>query len=459
MNFRDIQVWDNAAFDNAGISDTSTTLNSSWSHINNNNNNNNNRSFESDCSKENLTPSLVDSAVSPNSKPLKMITNVANKTGVLEERNLDFEIQEIEKEITRLSTRLESLRLEKAKRNAELIKKKPKIMEPTKRGVRGSDEELKNVKTPNRRGVSLGPAEIMRGMRRGISLGPAEITPVHSSASRRKSCYWKLQDIDELRVTKERGKTMSLSPKSRSKTITKPQNQNLIPNKAATAIGINRSVKKQDGVLSSIQPKKLFVKDGDKSGAVKKPFKSGRVVPSRYNQITSGGSSALKELRKRSWPENEDEGKRSEKKRVSLVSKSDGADQQPGTDDSKVKKRWDVLEAVPRIKTNRCVMESPRDSGPAKRVSQLVGKKSFFSMDDGGENPDTEVVCQALNFEQEQQAGKEYLKIRVLRAINESPRDSGAAKRVSQLVGRKPFFAVDHDDHLPVFSFEEDDEN
>jgi hypothetical protein len=45
-----------------------------------------------------------------------------------------------------------------------------------------------------------------------------------------------------------------------------------------------RPVKKEDGVVSSIQPKKLF-KDGEKEKSVtaKKPLKPGRVVASRYN--------------------------------------------------------------------------------------------------------------------------------------------------------------------------------
>ncbi|KAK9676965.1 hypothetical protein RND81_11G112800 [Saponaria officinalis] len=503
-------MWNNAAFDDADDEDeTSNVLKFSWSNINPMSSINvSNQSFDSDCTKENLSPS----SAAFGKQPLNLrndCNNVAVSVvpkSVLKERdcggegrNFDIEIEEIEKEISRLSKRLEFLRAEKKKMiDAKVVEKRGRIMaskfmDVAKQGVRISDEERKreelmNVsgkpKTP-RRGVSLGPAEIMRGMRRGVSLGPSEIwsgtrlknsgrqeiTPMQPSANRRKSCYWKLQDIDELRVTKERGKSMSVSPKSRGKSVSKPQ----VPVKAATTIGVRKTVKKEEGLMSSIEPKKLFVKDGEKSVSCKKPLKSGRVVASRYNQIMSGGSSALKELRKRSWPENEEEIRRSEKKRVSLVTKS-GVEK--SVTESRVKKLWDVpnevsvqknvdhktplsvtkiLEVVPRIKTFRSVVESPRDSGPAKRVSELVGKKSLFSMDDGGENPDDENVCQALDFEEEQVV-KEYPKIRVLRCINESPRNSGAAKRVSQLVGRKPFFAADDDDDIPVFSFEEEEE-
>lgn len=68
---------------------------------------------------------------------------------------------------------------------------------------------------------------------------------------------------------------MSLSPKSR-KTVSKVE----ASKQAATTMGSKKPAKKEDGVLTSISPKKLF---GEKSAPVKKPLKPGRIVASRYS--------------------------------------------------------------------------------------------------------------------------------------------------------------------------------
>ncbi|KAG2702451.1 hypothetical protein I3760_06G090300 [Carya illinoinensis] len=146
----------------------------------------------------------------------------------------------------------------------------PKFMEP-KQGVDNSDlnrkieEPLISSAKPkiNRRGLSLCPTEIFAGAR-PQQLDKPEITPVQPIQSRRKSCFWKLQDIDELKAAKERGKSLSVSPKSR-KTLSKFQ----APKQAATTVGSKKPVKKEDRFLASIQPKKLF-KDREKSLTAKK---------------------------------------------------------------------------------------------------------------------------------------------------------------------------------------------
>lgn len=447
INAPDLQVWNNAAFDNEE-SEGSAAFKTSWSNLHSVNLS---ESFESDCSKENLsplvvkTPAPVKSSVPvrplcPNSlvvnsqgKPFKVLV----KEGLLEtpvvpkkerekreekddrvsdERKIDLEIEEIQKEISRLSLRLEALRLEKAERNAmKTVERRGKIvqakfMEPKQSGknldlMKKIEEPLpSSVKSKIiRRGMSLGPSEILAGAR---ARQKPEITPVQLIQNRRKSCFWKLQNIDELKVTKERGKSLSLSPKSR-KTVSKIQ----APKQAATTMTSKRPVKKEDGVIASIQPKKLF-KDGEKS--VKKPVKPGRVVASRYNQIAnqSNGNLRLSDGRKRSLPENDkDDGKRCDKRRASSVGKSRG---NQGTE-SRVKKRWEIPSEVmvykgeedgnavsisevggvlPKIRTLRCVNETPRDSGPAKRVAELIGRRSYFCNNEEVEPS----VCQALSF-------------------------------------------------------------
>lgn len=446
INAPDLQIWNNAAFDNEE-SEGSGAIKASWSNMDAVNLS---ESFESDCSKENLSPVGMKSPVyekssvpikplCPNSlignlqgKKLKVLleTPVVSKKGCEEkeekerfcdEIKIDSEIEEIEKEISRLSSRLATLRLEKAERNAmKTVERRGRIvpakfMEP-KQSSKNSDlvrkiEEtsMSSVKPKiNRRGMSLGPSEIFSGAR-ARQPGKPEITPVQSIQSRRKSCFWKLQDIDELKVIKERGKSLSLSPKSR-KTVSKTQ----APKQAATTAGYKKPVKKEDGVLSSIQPKKLF-KDGEKEKSVtaKKPLKPGRVVASRYNQ--TNGNSRLSDGRKRSLPENDKEdGKRCDKRRASLVGKSGG---NKGTE-SRLKKRWEMPSEVmvfegeegesaesiaemggvlPKIRTIRCVNETPRDSGPAKRFAELIGRRSHFDNEEEAEPS----VCQALSFDEE----------------------------------------------------------
>ncbi|PKI52946.1 uncharacterized protein LOC116202354 [Punica granatum] len=429
----DLQVWNNAAFDH-GESEPLTWASSNPDCVNLT------LSLESDdCSKENRSPSgpvgnsqvrllnlnlnlpLEPGSASP-SPVLKGIKwKDPQEEKVQSGRDIDAEIEEIEREISRLSTRLEVLRIEKAEQN-------PKTTEPPrgrvvpakfmeqKQGNRSSQEEKKIDGAPlsstkpkiNRRGVSLGPGEIASAVKTRPSNKP-EVTPVMSVQSRRKSCFWKLQEIDELKVTKERRKSLSLtvSPKTQ-KTVSKTQPQK----QAVTTVGSKRATKKEEGVISAIQPKRLF-KEGEKSA--KKPAKLGRVVPSRYNQIT------ISAARKRSFPENDkEEADRSDKRRAS----------QGTTVEGKAKKRWEIPrevvlyksdeaeedkkkanksssetplsavrinEVLPKIRIARgFVNESPRDSGPAKRAAELVGRRNYFVQ--GEEDTGQTQFCQALSF-------------------------------------------------------------
>lgn len=467
MNVADLQIWNNAAFDKEE-SEGSAAIKGSWSNLQTSFVSRSSESLQSDCSKENLSPVFVTTPISVKSsvpKPLHQNTTIRNARGkplkllceedqfeplsvvakkgflfqeegekVRDETKIDSEIEEIQKEITRLSSKLETLRLEKSERNAKTIERCGKIvaakfMESSKQKVKNSDAVKKidetlpsssaKTKPYYRRGVSLGPSEIVAGagLRR---LSRHEITPIQPIQSRRKSCFWKLQDIDELRVTKERRKSLSLSPKSK-KNVSRIQ----APKQALTTVSSKRPAKKEDGVIASIQPKKLF-RDGEKSTPTKKPVKPGRVIPSRYNQIANlpAGKEATNDVRKRSLPEDDKEdGKRCDKRRMSLVGKARAVGREccrsQGTE-SRVKKRWeipsevvvyqsvedktpvsvaDIEDVLPKIKNLRCVNESPRDSGPAKRVAELIGrKKSFFCEN---QNVEEASVCQVLSFAEE----------------------------------------------------------
>ena len=442
MNAPELQVWNNAAFDNDESEGRwSSCLEPDPVFVNRSTD-----SVRSDfSSKENMSPlGFAKTPVAVSAKPLGANTAILNSQSkppklvfkeeekVRDEKRIDSEIEEIEREISRLSTRLEALRIEKAEQNAaRTVEKRGRIVPakflepPARQSFKNSSEESflppscgAKSKGLNRRGMSLGPSEIVAGagLRR---LSKLEITPVQSAQNRRKSCYWKLQEIDELRATKEKGKSMSVSPKSRraaSKTQQPKQ-------PATTACSSGRVAKKEEAILAAIQPKKLF-RDGEKSAAAttgKKPARPGRVVASRYN------SAASNDGRKRSLPdeEKEDEAKRCERKRMSLAGKP-----------SRGKKKWEIPsevvvfrgsaeeeeekspslalpvaaeeekrgEVLPRIRTFRWAEKSPRDSGPAKRVAELVGRRSVFSSDEEviGELS----VCQALSFGEEEEVEK-----------------------------------------------------
>lgn len=327
----DIQVWNNAAFDNRD-DESFFPMKTSWS--------------SSDCTKENLSPPAL------NYSSKKNTTSKASFAS--DDKTLDDEIEEIERQIKRLTTRLDALRLEKAKRATKRVLGRvipAKFMDP-----KPKPNTLVSRKPPEETPKTT-KVKSSNSWRRGMSMGPAEIaaTPATAQSHRRKSCFWKLPEIDEGPKAKTTGR-----------------------------------VKKKEEPLSvaQVQPRKLFEKEKVKSVVCesvnsnnkKGLLKQGRVVASRYNN--SG------DVRKRSLPE--------------------------GGSEVRVKKRWEVPKneeeetvamvaaaaaaavVLPKIKTVKCVNESPRDSGAAKRVAELVGKRAYFTTDEKD-------VCQILNFAEEEE--------------------------------------------------------
>lgn len=443
-----IQVWNNAAFDN-GESEVRTF---SWSNVQDSYKNPSSNSLQSDCSKENLcplnlkTPASVKYSVS--AKPLNRNGVIGNSNGkplrtpcvvsakmcgvkgreeeevISKERNIDAEIEETEREINRLATRLKSLQIEKAEQSAArttvpkggrfvpMKSVEPKVSIKSSNGVKMFENAMIEPKIGNR-GLSLGPSEIHAGVG-SRRQGKIELTPIQRMQSRRQSCLPKLLDIDEEKGKNRRGNSMSLSPKSR-RTMIKAQTLR----QPATTIVSKRPTKK-DGVVELIQPKKLF-KDIEKSApptSTKKPFRSGRIVASRYNQTNESFSQVTTENRKRSLPGNykDDGSSRYDKRRSSSELCRSKAPE------SRVKKRWEIPSEIvvfqqemeesccdspvskvgdmlPRINTTRFVNMSPRDSGPAKRVAELIDCKTNFFADEEMEAS----ICQKLSFAEDEE--------------------------------------------------------
>ncbi|KAM7271375.1 hypothetical protein ACFE04_030589 [Oxalis oulophora] len=302
-HYPELQVWNNAAFDCEEFDENPAAIKASWSS-----NESMDRS-DSSCSKEDQIPNPIVnsrgeifSLVSRQGLVDKSMTTTENGSEGVEKRKIDSEIEEIEREISRLSMKLEALRFEKLEHSVRSIEERGRIVpakfvEPPRQisskieDYMFSSNKMKNANS--RRGLSLGPVEIYNSVKSRQSILLTSKPDLNSTQSRRKSCFFKLQGIDQGKVTKERGKSLSVSPKSR-KIISKIPN----PKQAVTSIGYRKPVKKDDIILPSIQAKKLF-NDGDKSGLVKKPTKPARVVSSRYNQST-----IICEARKRPLLEN-----------------------------------------------------------------------------------------------------------------------------------------------------------
>ncbi|KAL3745645.1 hypothetical protein ACJRO7_014720 [Eucalyptus globulus] len=206
-----LQVWNNAAFDNGESEDSATAaIQASWSSVNPVFVKLSDSLESDDFSKENQSPECADSQISLKSS---VPSKIQWKQGTI-----DAEIEEVENEITSLSSRLEALRLEKAKAEDD---KKPqgrdvsaKFKEPKQVvGIGRYSDAAKRIKETllssakpklNRRGLSLGPAEIASSAGKSRPSIKGEITLSLSIQNWRKSCFWKLEEIDELKVTEER---------------------------------------------------------------------------------------------------------------------------------------------------------------------------------------------------------------------------------------------------------------
>nr|XP_043617888.1 uncharacterized protein LOC122589638 [Erigeron canadensis] len=398
---KDVRIWHNAVFDNDSESlnpNQNQIKSPSWMPMKSVSKN---PCLDSSIScKENQSP-IVGLSNSKNvvlinplhqSKPLKNLEIGNVKKGVA----LDEEI-EIEKEIARLYARLEEIRMKKTeqnvKNNSNNLEKQgssAKFLDPVKNNkdscgvkkkIEDSSSGFSKTKMGQRRGFSLGPNEIsnLKSKQLGNNNTPVQV----KQQDRRKSCFWKLDDIEEEeKFGFSKGKNSGLR-------------------NAVTTIGAKKGMKKDDLVLASVQPKKLF---GEQS--VKKPLKPGRVIPSRYNQATVNSL-----MKKKTFTDNvvdrksKTEGRVKRKweipseivipKRLDLDDDDDNEnDDYVGPIDAEM-----PVVVLPRIRAVRCVDDPGRDSGPAKRVAQLVGKKSYFQQVE--EEEEEETVCQKLSFEED----------------------------------------------------------
>lgn len=284
---------------------------------------------------------------------------------------IDEEIAEIEGEIGRLSKKLEALKIKKA----QISLAQSKTPGPTaKRGGGGGrivPAKFLNLETPPPPPPSSAK-RVQESRRRGVSLGPMEIYQNATPLRSQKPSSKKLEGIKEEKAKDSaRRRGMSLGPseilrqgnrakevRSTSPKPRKPMNSRVSDlRKGISTVGAKNQVKLDQGSISGIKPKTLFEEK-------KRPFKNAkvRIVASRYNE---GGN----KRRKWSLPENDEEENRA---KIKMRSFSLGGLSSPPS-------MMKIAEGLPKIKTLRAVVESPRNSGCAKRVADLVGRKSCFA--------------------------------------------------------------------------------
>ncbi|KAL6603183.1 hypothetical protein ACP70R_043544 [Stipagrostis hirtigluma subsp. patula] len=254
---------------------------------------------------------------------------------------------------------------------------------------------LKPIKEPpvqRRRGVSLGPLEIHHGViGKPAAAGAARVKPFpsklnsvreegqnskqHAVPAKPWPSSKARQPLDFKQGTaasRAKARSGSMSPRSRRQSIAKvPETR-----------GGNAKATETRGAYAAVGPNKV-VEEQKQNGVVnhtgntaiaRRPAGSSkvRVVPSRYS-LTPGsslGAGTQEKRGKQTRPGSADGASQREEIRAKLT--------EPSNDELSPETIAKVAELLPRIRTMPPSDESPRDSGCAKRVADLVGKRSFF---------------------------------------------------------------------------------
>ncbi|XP_042043361.1 uncharacterized protein LOC121788790 [Salvia splendens] len=175
----------------------------------------------------------------------------------------------------------------------------------------GKNDEISNlgVRTKaNRRGISLGPAEILSAGRRGMSLGPSEIFGAAKSSQ---------------------GGELQFEPEIK---------EICCEIEASCDHHWFKKGCEEGRICFEHSPAKKLFRDDEKSVPNKKASRLGRVVASRYNH----GASQASAMRKISLPESDgDAGKRVDKTLSFSVGKT-----RANEGEGRVKKRWEIPSEI-----------------------------------------------------------------------------------------------------------------
>lgn len=249
----------------------------------------------------------------------------------------------------------------------------------------GTARILKPIKEPpvqRRRGVSLGPLEIHHGVG---SKAPA--------AARAKPFTTKLNAIrEETRPSKQFAVPAKPWPSSNTRQ-TLDSRQGTAASRAKARSPSPRPRRQSNGkatdtrggnkVVDELKPKGASSSQSSSATAAAAAAATAkrmagsskmRVIPSRYSLTPGaslGGSGAQERRRKQSLPGSSGDANQNEEIRAKVIERSN--------DPLSPQTISKVAEMLPKIRTMPPPDESPRDSGCAKRVAELVGKRSFFT--------------------------------------------------------------------------------
>ncbi|CAL5040105.1 unnamed protein product [Urochloa decumbens] len=254
---------------------------------------------------------------------------------------------------------------------------------------------LKPIKEPpvqRRRGVSLGPLEIHHGVSSKPGTAAARVKPFSKlSAVREEAQQSKQHAVVPARPwpsSNARQGTAASRAKARSGSMS-PRSRRQSTSKATETWGGNTKATETRGGSAAVPVNKVdnelkqkgMVNPTGNAAVAKRPAGTSkvRIIPSRYS-LTPGSSLAAGTHEKRC--------------KLSRPGSAGGASQreeisakltEPLNDEVSPETIAKVAELLPRIRTMQLSDESPRDSGCAKRVADLVGKRSFFTAaaDDG----------------------------------------------------------------------------
>jgi hypothetical protein len=271
---------------------------------------------------------------------------------------------------------------------------------------------IKDPPVQRRRGVSLGPLEIHRGVcSKPAATAGARVKPFPNrlSSVREEGQHPKQhaavpakpwpssnarQALDARQGTvASRAKARSVSPsrfrRQSTAKVAETRGGNAKPTETrggSAAVGASK-------VVGEVKAKGVLDRTGS-GGTGRRPAGSSkvRVVPSRYSltPCSSLGAGTQERHPKPSRPGSA--GGASQREIRAMVTETSNDGLTPETIGK-------VAELLPRIRTIPPVDESPRDSGCAKRVADLVGKQSFFTAAADDDNAVTPYQAQVLELE------------------------------------------------------------
>uniref|UniRef100_A0A0A9D4X9 Uncharacterized protein n=1 Tax=Arundo donax TaxID=35708 RepID=A0A0A9D4X9_ARUDO len=203
-------------------------------------------------------------------------------------------------------------------------------------------------------------------------------------------------------ASRAKARSGSMSPRSRRQSTSKAT-ETRGSNAKATETRVGNAAVGTNKVIDELRSKGGVINHTANAATAKRPAGSSkvRVVQSRYS-LTPGsslGAGTQEKRRKQSLPGSAGGASQREEIRAKVT--------EPSNDEPSPETIAKVAELLPRIRTMLPSDENPRDSGCAKRVADLVGKRSFFTAAADDDNAVTPYEARLLEVESPEAAADE----------------------------------------------------